>query len=84
MMTAFDTAWNIAKSEPIDARDAGTDDYEAGVPFSEGVRPYLHDSALSVAYQEGYKNAMEYAVEIGNVGYGDEKTPSLSEVRRLR
>ena len=83
-MTSFDKAWGVVKSEPIDARDAGADDYEAGVPFKEGIKPYLHDSALSVAYLGGYKNAMENAVEIGNVGYGDEKTPSLSEVRRLR
>ena len=78
-MTAFDKAWSVVKTEPIDARDAGTDDYDAGIPFSEGVKPYLHDSALRVAYQEGYKSAMEYAVEIGNVGYGDEKTPSLMD-----
>ncbi len=83
-MTAFDKAWNLVKEkiESIDARDAGTDDYEAGVPFDEGVKPYLHDSALSVAYLGGYKNAMKEAVEMGYVGYGDEKTPSLSGVKR--
>ena len=83
-MTAFDKAWDVAKSEPIDARDAGFDDYEAGVPFEEGVRPYLHNSRLSEAYLGGYKDAMKYFVTMGYVGYGDEKTPRLEDVNRPR
>ena len=78
-MTAFDKAWGVVKERAHESADAmeyameaGRDDYDDGVSFSEGVKAWSHDNDLKSAYKLGYETAMGYAVEIGNVGYGDE------------
>ena len=77
--SVFDKAWNVMKEKAhesatgIHAMEAGYDDYDDGVPFSEGVKAWSHNADLLLAYKKGYENAMKYAVEIGNQLYGDEK-----------